>query len=58
MNKPLKLIAMLCVFALVAYIVNIAGKLAMSDSPINALIPVAILLTGVVAYIRYRDKKD
>ncbi|WP_297823787.1 hypothetical protein [uncultured Paraglaciecola sp.] len=58
MNKPTKLFTTLCLFAGIALIVYIAGQLALSDSPLGALVPVGILLLVVVIYIRVSDKKD
>ena len=58
MSKPIKLIATLGLFAAIAFIVYVAGELALSDSPLGALVPVAILLAIIVVYIRLKDKQD
>ena len=58
MNKPMKLFTTLGLFAGIALIVYIAGQLALSDSPLGALVPVGILLLVIVLYIRANDKKD
>jgi hypothetical protein len=58
MNKAMKLFTTLGLFAGIALIVYIAGQLALSDSPLGALVPVGILLLVVVLYIRVNDKKD
>lgn len=58
MNKPMKLLTTLGLFAGIALIVFIAGQLALSESPLGALIPVGILLLVIVLYIRVNDKKD
>jgi hypothetical protein len=58
MSKLINVIAILCAFVAIAFGVFKAGELAMSGEPILALIPVGILLTSVVIYIRWRDKKD
>ncbi|MFT4653886.1 MAG: hypothetical protein ACJA0G_000930 [Kangiellaceae bacterium] len=58
MNKFIKLIASLCAFVAIGYGVYQAGELAMSGSPILALIPVGVLLFGIVLYIRLKDKQD
>ncbi|MFT5276778.1 MAG: hypothetical protein ACI97K_000758 [Glaciecola sp.] len=58
MNKPLKIIAMLAVFAGVALLVYLAGELALSGSPLAALAPVAVILFLIVMYIRRNDKQD
>ncbi|AGH44035.1 hypothetical protein C427_1926 [Paraglaciecola psychrophila 170] len=57
MNKSIKTFALVGLFATIAVIVYIAGKLALSDSPLGALVPVGLLLLIVVAYIRFNDKK-
>ena len=54
----MKLFTTLGLFAGIALIVYIAGQLALSDSPLGALVPVGILLLVVVLYIRANDKKD
>jgi hypothetical protein len=58
MNKFIKLIASLCAVVAIGYGVYQAGELAMSGSPILALIPVGVLLFGIVLYIRLKDKQD
>ena len=58
MNKPMKVFTTLGLFAGIALIVYIAGQLALSDSPLGALVPVGILLLVIVLYIRVNDKKD
>jgi hypothetical protein len=58
MNKPLKIIATLCVFAVVAGLVYVAGESALSGSPLLALVPVGVVLFAIVAYIRFTDKQD
>lgn len=58
MNKTIKLIATLCAFAAIAFVVYLAGDLAMSDSPILALVPVGVLLFSIILYIRLKDKED
>ena len=58
MNKPMKLFTTLGLFAGIALIVYIAGQLALSDSPLGALVPVGVLLLVIVLYIRVNDKKD
>jgi 1,4-dihydroxy-2-naphthoate octaprenyltransferase len=58
MNKSMKVFAMLGLFAVIAAIVYIAGELALSDSPLGALVPVGLLLLIIVAYIRFNDKKE
>ena len=57
MSKPIKLIATLGLFATIAFIVYVAGELALSDSPIGALVPVVVLLAIIVVYIRLKDKQ-
>jgi 1,4-dihydroxy-2-naphthoate octaprenyltransferase len=58
MNKPIKLLTTLGLFAGIALIVYIAGKLALSNSPLGALVPVGVLLLIIILYIRLNDKKD
>ncbi|MFT6269838.1 MAG: hypothetical protein ACJAVV_002665 [Alphaproteobacteria bacterium] len=58
MNKTIKLIATLCAFVAIAFVVYLAGDLAMSDSPILALVPVGVLLFSIILYIRLKDKED
>jgi len=58
MNKPMKLFTTLGLFAGIALIVYFAGELAMSDSPLGALVPVGLLLLIIIFYIRVNDKKD
>jgi hypothetical protein len=58
MKKIIKLIATLGVFAGVAFLVYIAGELALSGSPIVALLPVAVILGLIVLYVRLNDKQD
>ncbi|GAB55914.1 hypothetical protein GPUN_1798 [Glaciecola punicea ACAM 611] len=57
MQKALKLVATVAAFVAIAYIVFLAGDLAMSR-PLLALIPVAVLLFSVVVYVRIKDKQD
>jgi hypothetical protein len=58
MNKLIKLIATLGAFAVLALFVYISGELAMSNSPILALAPVAVVLFVIVLFIRRSDKPD
>lgn len=58
MSKPIKLIATLALFAVIAVIVYVAGELALSNSPLGALVPVGVLLAIIVVYIRIKDKQD
>ena len=58
MSKPIKLIATLALFAVIALIVYVAGELALSNSPLGALVPVGVLLAIIVVYIRIKDKQD
>ena len=58
MSKLIKLIATLALFAIIALIVSVAGELALSNSPLGALAPVAALLAIIVLYIRIKDKQD
>jgi uncharacterized protein with PQ loop repeat len=58
MNKPMKIFTTLGMFAGIALIVYIAGQLALSDSPLGALVPVGLLLMIIILYIRINDKKD
>lgn len=58
MSKPIKLIATLALFAIIALIVYVAGELALSNSPLIALAPVAALLAIIVVYIKIKDKQD
>lgn len=58
MNKPIKLLAGLCAFAGIAVLVYVAGEMALSDSPLTALLPVAVVLFVVVLYVRLNDKSD
>ncbi|MFQ3236110.1 MAG: 1,4-dihydroxy-2-naphthoate octaprenyltransferase [Paraglaciecola sp.] len=57
MNKSIKLLTTLGLFAGIALIVYIAGELALSNSPLGALVPVGVLLLIIVLYIRLNDKK-
>lgn len=57
MHKIVVLLLTLCAFAAIAFGVFKAGELAMSGQPVLALIPVAILLFGIIFYIRMRDRK-
>jgi hypothetical protein len=58
MNKPLKLLVTLGAFAGVAGLVYVAGEIALSDSPLLALAPVALVLSIIIVFIRMNDKKD
>jgi hypothetical protein len=58
MNKPMKIFTTLGMFAGIALIVYVAGQLALSDSPLGALVPVGLLLMIIILYIRINDKKD
>ena len=58
MSKPIKLISTLAVFAIIALIVYVAGELALSNSPLAALVPVGVILAIIVVYIRIKDKQD
>ncbi|MFQ3220620.1 MAG: 1,4-dihydroxy-2-naphthoate octaprenyltransferase [Paraglaciecola sp.] len=58
MNKAMKVLTTLGLFAGVALIVYIAGELALSNSPLGALVPVGVLLLIIIVYIRLNDKKD
>jgi uncharacterized protein with PQ loop repeat len=58
MNKPMKIFTTLGMFAGIALIVYVAGQLALSDSPLAALVPVGLLLMIIILYIRINDKKD
>jgi 1,4-dihydroxy-2-naphthoate octaprenyltransferase len=58
MNKPMKLLTTLGLFAGIATVVYIAGELALSGSPLGALVPVGLLLFIVVLYIKLNEKKD
>ena len=58
MNKPIKLFTTVGLFAAIAVIVYVAGELALSNSPLGALIPVGVLLSIIVIYVRLNDKKD
>jgi 1,4-dihydroxy-2-naphthoate octaprenyltransferase len=58
MNKPTKLFTTLGLFAAIAVIVYVAGELALSNSPLGALVPVGVLLSIIVIYVRLNDKKD
>jgi len=58
MNKPLKLLGTLGAFAVVAGLVYVAGEMALSDAPLFALAPVAVVLSIIILFIRVNDKKD
>jgi hypothetical protein len=58
MNKPLKLLSTLGAFAVVAGLVYVAGEMALSDSPLLALAPVALVLSIIIVFIRMNDKQD
>ena len=58
MNKPLKLLSTLGAFAVVAGLVYVAGEMALSDSPLLALAPVALVLSIIFVFIRMNDKQD
>lgn len=58
MNKPTKLIATLIAFAGIAFLVHVAGELALSDKPLIAMLPVAAVLLVVLLYIRFSNKKN
>ena len=55
MNKPLKLVLTLAAFAAIASLVYLAGYLSLSTNPLIALLPVAIILVGIVFYIRINE---
>lgn len=57
MNRVIKLISALGLFAGIALLVYIAGNIALSGSPLVALVPVSVVLLIIVFYIRYNDKK-
>ena len=54
----MKIFTTLGMFAGIALIVYVAGQLALSDSPLAALVPVGLLLMIIILYIRINDKKD
>jgi hypothetical protein len=56
MNKLIKLLFTLILFAGVAFLVYVAGNFALAGSPLIALIPVSVVLFVIVMYIRYNDK--
>jgi hypothetical protein len=56
MNKLIKLLLTLALFAGVAFLVFVAGNFALAGSPLIALIPVSVVLFVIVMYIRYNDK--
>lgn len=58
MNKPLKLLATLVAFASVSGLVYVAGEMALSDFPLLALAPVALVLSIIFTFIRISDKQD
>ena len=58
MNKPIKLIAMLIAFAGIAFLVNVAGELALSDKPLIAMLPVGAVLLVILLYIRFSNEKS
>lgn len=58
MNKPLKLLATLGAFAAVTALVYVAGEMALSDSPLLALVPVGVVLSIIIVFIRLNDKED
>lgn len=58
MNKSLKIIAMLCAFAGIGYLVFLAGEMVLAGSTLGALMPVGAVLLIVVVYIRLRDSRD
>ncbi|MFT5839173.1 MAG: hypothetical protein ACI9UT_001675 [Flavobacteriales bacterium] len=58
MSKPIKLISALVLSVVIALIVYVAGELALSNSPLAALVPVGVLLAIIVVYIRIKDKQD
>lgn len=58
MSKPIKLIATLALFAVIALVVYIAGELALSNSPLGALVPVGLLLAIIVVYIKIKEKQE
>lgn len=55
MNKPLKLVLTLAAFVAIASLVYLAGYLSLSTTPLIALLPVAIILVGIVFYIRINE---
>lgn len=55
MNKPLKLVLTLAAFVAIASLVYLAGYLSLSTNPLIALLPVAIILVGIVFYIRINE---
>ncbi|GAC30724.1 hypothetical protein [Brumicola pallidula] len=58
MNKPTKIIAMLLAFAGIAFLVHIAGELALSGKPLIAILPVGVVLCVILLYIKFSDKKN
>lgn len=58
MNKPLKLLSTFGAFAAVAGLVYVAGEMALSESPLFALAPVALVLSIIIVFIRMNDKQD
>ncbi|MBP2280571.1 hypothetical protein RCH20_000274 [Psychrobacter sp. PL15] len=58
MKKLIKLLTMLGAFAAVAALVYVAGETALSGSPLMALVPVTIILTLTILYIRLSDKRE
>jgi uncharacterized MAPEG superfamily protein len=55
MTRALRLVTLFCSFAAIALLVYIAGTLALSGSPILALLPVALLLLIIILYIRRQE---
>jgi hypothetical protein len=58
MNKPLKLVLTLAAFVTIASLVYLAGYLSLSTNPLIALLPVAIILVGIVFYIRINENNS
>lgn len=56
MNKYLTLIVVLGAFAIIALLVYVAGEMALSNSPLLALVPVAIVISVIVFYIKKSEK--
>lgn len=57
MNIFVKIITVIGVLVLIALVVYAAGAFALSGSPLLALIPVGVLLTAIVLYIRAKERQ-
>lgn len=58
MDKSIKLLAMLVAFTAISALVYVAGKTALSGSPLVALVPVTIILAAIILYIRLNDERE